>query len=49
MGWGGFKRATEAGFHTVCNEVVEVVAVHVECEMVKEQDKSSGKMVTESY
>lgn len=32
MRWGGFKRATEDGFHTVCNEAVEVVAVHVECE-----------------
>lgn len=32
MRWGSFKRATEAGFHTGRNEVVEVVAMCVECE-----------------
>lgn len=32
MRWRDLKRTTRAGFHAVRNEVVEVVAVHAECE-----------------
>lgn len=49
MRWGSLKRTTRVGFHAVHNEVVKVVAVHAECEHSKEQDKSTGKRVTESY